>query len=258
MGALSGRLIAGNWKMHGLAASLPEARAVAISLGHEPAATRVALCPPATLLTRMAEALAGSSLLVGGQDCHAEPSGAFTGDLSAEMLADAGAQLVILGHSERRAYHGETDDIVAGKVRGALRAGLEPVICVGESLDDRRGGWTLEVVDRQIRGSAPGELHGKAFTVAYEPVWAIGTGLTPTLAEIEEVHAAIRAVLTKSLGDAGEAAAILYGGSVKPSNAAEILAVAEVGGALVGGALVGGASLTAEDFLAIVRAAPSS
>src|SRR5476649_1515576 len=188
MGALSGRLIAGNWKMHGLAASLPEARAVALGLQREPAATWVALCPPSTLIARMAEALAGSQVLIGGQDCHAEPSGAFTGDVSAEMLADAGAQLVILGHSERRAYHGETDDMVAAKVRGALRAGLEPIICVGESLADRRGGWTLEVVDRQLRGSAPDELQGQAFSVAYEPVWAIGTGLTPTRPEIEEVH----------------------------------------------------------------------
>ena len=250
MGASSGQLIAGNWKMHGLAGALPQALAVASDLEREPAAARVALCPPATLLARMADALAGSAVLVGGQDCHAEPSGAFTGDISAEMLADAGARMVILGHSERRAYHGETDAIVAAKVRGALRAGLEPIICVGESLTDRRGGWTLEVVDRQVRGSATRDLKGQAFTVAYEPVWAIGTGLTPTLAEIEEVHGAIRNVLARTLGEAGEAAPILYGGSVKPSNAVEILALPEVGGALVGGA-----SLDAEDFLKIVRAA---
>ena len=250
MGNSPGRLIAGNWKMNGLGAALDEARAVALDLERAPAAARVALCPPATLVARMADALAGSPVLVGGQDCHAEPSGAFTGDIAAEMLADAGASLVILGHSERRAYHGETDATVAAKVGGALRAGLEPIICVGETLDERRGGATLEVVDRQVRGSAPQGLRGRAFSVAYEPIWAIGTGLTPTIAEIEEVHAAIRKVLARILAEAGEAAPILYGGSVKPSNAAEILAVAEVGGALVGGA-----SLKAQDFLGIVRGA---
>jgi triosephosphate isomerase len=243
-------LIAGNWKMNGLAADLDEVRALAAGLEAQPVAARVALCPPATLLHRMAEAAGGSNILVGGQDCHAKAAGAHTGDISAEMLAEAGARLVILGHSERRADHGESDADVAAKVEAALRAGLEPVICVGETLAEREAGRALEVVAGQVRGSLPETLAGKAFCVAYEPVWAIGSGLTPTLVEIEEVHAAVRAVLIEQLGDSGAVAPILYGGSVKPSNAAEILRVAEVGGALVGGA-----SLKAADFLVIVRAA---
>ena len=250
MTAVSRDLIAGNWKMNGLAASLEEARALADALSRTPAAARVALCPPATLVARMAQAMAGTTVEVGGQNCHAEASGAFTGDVAAEMLADAGAGLVIVGHSERRAAYGETDTDVAAKARAALRGGLEPIICVGEALEERKAGRTLEVVSRQVRGSVPTELEGHAFALAYEPIWAIGTGLTPTLAEIEEVHAAIRAVLAETVGDTGRAAPILYGGSVKPSNAVEILALEQVGGALVGGA-----SLKAEDFLAIVRAA---
>jgi len=165
------------------------------------------------------------------------------------MLADAGATLVILGHSERRTGHRETDEIVARKVQAALTAGLEPIICVGETLDERKAGKALAVVTGQVRGSLPAELAGKAFSVAYEPVWAIGTGLTPTTAEIEEMHRAIRATLTEMFGAASETAPILYGGSVKPSNAQEILHAAEVGGALVGGA-----SLKADDFLGIIRA----
>jgi triosephosphate isomerase (TIM) len=243
-------LIAGNWKMNGLAAALKQATAVAEALEREPAAARVAICPPATLIAAMARELKGSQVLVGGQDCHPEASGAHTGDVSAEMLSDAGARLVILAHSERRADHCETDAIAAAKVCAALRAGLEPIVCVGETLEQRRAGRTLEVVSGQVKGSLPAELKGKAFSLAYEPIWAIGSGLTPTVAEIEEVHRAIRDVMARELGDAGEIAPILYGGSVKPSNAAEILAVPEVGGALVGGA-----SLKAEDFLAIVRAA---
>jgi len=241
-------LIAGNWKMNGVAASLAEARATAAGLGATTA--RVAICPPATLTARAAEALKGTKLLVGGQDCRAEASGAFTGDVSAAMLVDAGASLVILGHSERRAGYGETDAIVAAKTRAALAAGLEPIVCVGETLDERKAGKALAVVTGQVRGSLPAELAGKAFCVAYEPVWAIGTGLTPSLAEIEEVHVAIRATLVEIFGDHGKAPPILYGGSVKPSNAAEILHAAEVGGALVGGA-----SLKAEDFLGIIGAA---
>jgi triosephosphate isomerase len=241
-------LIAGNWKMNGLATSLAEAKAVAAGLGGTGA--RVALCPPATLIAQMRWALSGAAVLIGAQDCHVEASGAFTGDISAEQLADAGASLVILGHSERRAGHGETDALVADKARAALRAGLEPVVCVGETLDQRRAGEALTVVTGQVRGSLPAELSGKAFSVAYEPVWAIGTGLTPTTPEIEEVHRAIRASLVEMFGDAGRAPPILYGGSVKPSNAAEILNADEVGGALVGGA-----SLKASDFLGIVAAA---
>jgi triosephosphate isomerase len=240
-------LIAGNWKMNGVTASLAEARAVGAGLGETRA--RVAICPPATLIELMNEAVAGLAVLVGGQDCRAEASGAFTGDISAEMLADAGAQLVILGHSERRAGYGETDALVADKVRAALRAGLEPIVCVGETLEQRQAGAALSVVTGQVRGSAPAELAGKAWSVAYEPVWAIGTGLTPTTAEIEEMHTAIRATLREIFGPGGAAPPILYGGSVKPANAAEILHAAEVGGALVGGA-----SLKAADFLGIINA----
>ena len=244
----SAPLIAGNWKMNGVAADLEQARAVAAGLSAGGA--RVALCPPATLVERMSRALAGTRVAVGGQDCDARASGAYTGDIAAEMLADAGASLVILGHSERRAGHGETDEIVADKVRAALRAGLEPIVCVGETLDQRKAGQALAVVTGQVKGSLPAELAGKAFSVAYEPVWAIGTGLTPTTPEIEEVHRAVRAALVESFGPAGAGVLILYGGSVKPSNAAEILHAAEVGGALVGGA-----SLKAEDFLGIINAA---
>lgn len=240
-------LIAGNWKMNGVAASLAEAKATAAGLGETKA--RVAICPPSTLVAQAAWALKDSKVLVGGQDCRAESSGAFTGDISAAMLADAGASLVVLGHSERRAGYGETDALVAAKAAAALAAGLEPIVCVGETLDERKAGKALEIVTGQVRGSLPAELAGKAFSVAYEPVWAIGTGLTPSIAEIEEVHVAIRATLVEVFGDHGKAPPILYGGSVKPSNAAEILRAAEVGGALVGGA-----SLKAEDFLGIIRA----
>ncbi len=240
-------LIAGNWKMNGVAASLSEAQAVAAGLGATTA--RVAICPPATLVARAATAVSGTALLLGGQDCRAEISGAFTGDISAEMLADAGASLVILGHSERRAGYGETDSLVAAKVEAALRAGLEPIICVGETLEERKAGKALDIVTRQVRASLPASLGGKAFSVAYEPVWAIGTGLTPTTPEIEEIHIAIRATLVEVFGAHGKIPPILYGGSVKPSNANEILHAAEVGGALVGGA-----SLTAQDFLGIVNA----
>jgi triosephosphate isomerase len=240
-------LIAGNWKMNGLAPALAEARAVAAGLAG--AKGRVALCPPATLVERMAAAVSGAGLLVGGQDCHAEASGAFTGDVSAEMLAEAGATLVILGHSERRAAYGESDETVAAKVRAALRGGLEPIVCVGETLEQRKAGEAIAVVTRQVRGSLPAELAGAAFAVAYEPVWAIGSGLTPSIAEIEEIHGAIRETLKSVFGEHGAKPPILYGGSVKPSNAQEILTAAEVGGALVGGA-----SLKASDFLGIVTA----
>jgi len=243
------KLVAGNWKMNGLGASLAEAETLEKALKEQAAACRVALCPPATLIDRMAQALKGGAVEIGGQDCHAETSGAYTGSVSAEMVRDAGARLVILGHSERRAGFGETDADVAAKVEAALAADLEPIICIGETLQEREAGQAVEVVSRQVAGSLPASLAGKAFAVAYEPVWAIGTGLTPTLEQIEEVHAAVRAAMIAKLGDGGRVAPILYGGSVKPSNAKEILAVAEVGGALVGGA-----SLKAEDFLGIIRA----
>jgi triosephosphate isomerase len=240
-------LIAGNWKMNGLAAALSEAKAVAAGL--DGVTARVAICPSSLLVHRMSQALAGTPVLVGGQDSHWEETGAFTGDISAAMLADAGAKLVILGHSERRAAYGESDATVARKVKAALAAGLEPIVCVGETLDERHAGDALKVVTTQVRGSLPAELAGRGFSVAYEPVWAIGTGLTPTTPQIEEMHEAIRATLVEMFGEAGRAVAILYGGSVKPSNAVEILHASEVGGALVGGA-----SLKAADFLGIIRA----
>ncbi|HRH20478.1 MAG TPA: triose-phosphate isomerase [Brevundimonas sp.] len=244
------KLIAGNWKMNGLAADLVVARELAEALAREPAAARVALCPAATLIAQMNWQLKDSAVEIGGQDCSPETSGAYTGDVSAAMLKDAGAGLVILGHSERRAGHGETDADVAAKVEAALPAGLEPIICVGETLAEREAGRAVEVVAGQVMASLPESLNGKAFAVAYEPVWAIGTGLTPTLEQIEEVHAAVRAAMVARLGEGARTAPILYGGSVKPNNAAEILAVPEVGGALVGGA-----SLNAADFLGIIRAA---
>ncbi|MBW3618046.1 MAG: triose-phosphate isomerase [Proteobacteria bacterium] len=248
------RLIAGNWKMHGTATALSEARAVAAAVarrqadGAEPP-PRVAICPPATLVHRLAEALAGTGVLVGGQDAHAEPQGACTGDVSAEMLRDAGASLVILGHSERRASYRESDPAVAAKVEGALRAELEPIVCVGETLDEREDGQALAVVGRQLATSLPDALNGRAFALAYEPVWAIGTGRTPTSEQIAEVHAAIRTALTGRFGAHGQTIPILYGGSVKAANAREILALPDVDGALVGGA-----SLRATDFLPIVEA----
>ncbi len=243
-------LIVGNWKMYGLGAAVDEARQVAAALAQAPSRARVALCAPATLVERMARAAAGSDLIIGGQDNHPEVAGAFTGDVSAEMLHDAGARMVILAHSERRSCYGESDALAASKVKAALRAGLEPVICVGETLAEREAGRTLEVICGQVTASVPADVIGAAFAVAYEPVWAIGTGLTPTLEQIEEAHVALRTALARSLGEAGRVAPILYGGSMKPSNAAEILKAREVGGALVGGA-----SLKASDFLAIVRAA---
>jgi triosephosphate isomerase len=236
--------------MNGVAASLDQARALAAAMEAHPPAARVALCAPATLVARLADCLAGFPIAVGGQDCRPEASGAFTGDISPEMLIDAGATMVILGHSERRAYHGETDAMVADKVRGALRVRLEPIVCVGESLDQRRAGAAVDVVRAQLGGSLPPDLAGRDFCVAYEPIWAIGTGLIPSMAEIEEIHRAIRADLRDQFGETGAAVPILYGGSVNPGNAAEVLRVPEVGGALVGGA-----SLKATDFAAICRAA---
>jgi triosephosphate isomerase len=242
-------LIAGNWKMNGLAADLDQAQVVAAGVGAASTA-RVVLCPPATLLARMATVLTGTPVLVGGQDCHDQPRGAFTGDVSAEMLADAGASLVIVGHSERRAAYGETNATVAAKALAARRAGLEPIICVGESRAERDAGRAIDVIRAQVAGCVALPLAAGAFAIAYEPIWAIGAGVTPTAAEIAEAHAALRGALIDCAGGRGAAAPILYGGSVNPGNAAEILAIADVGGALVGGA-----SLKAADFLAIVNAA---
>lgn len=244
------KLIAGNWKMNGVAADLVEAEALKVALAQDAASCRVALCPPATLIERMGRALSGGAVELGGQDCHAAASGAYTGSVSAAMLKDAGAALVIVGHSERRAAFGETDADIAAKAEAAVGQGLEPIICVGETLEQREAGEAVAVVTRQVLGSVPPAVSGRAYAVAYEPVWAIGTGLTPTLEQIAEIHAAVRAALVEKLGEAGRTAPILYGGSVKPSNAADILATAEVGGALVGGA-----SLKAADFLGIIRAA---
>jgi triosephosphate isomerase len=236
-------LIAGNWKMNGLGQQLGEIEAVAAIVAAEAPAADILICPPATLIARAVEVAAGR-IAIGGQDCHAEKSGAFTGDISAEMLKDSGASAVILGHSERRQYHGETDDQVAAKTRAAWRAGLMAIVCVGETEAQRDDGEALNIVARQIAASLPGGATAGNTAIAYEPVWAIGTGRTPTLAEIAQMHAHIR----KCLG--GGQIRILYGGSVKPSNAKEILALAEVGGALAGGA-----SLNSQEFRAIFSTA---
>ncbi len=241
------KLAAGNWKMNGLAASLAEAKA----LSAVAASCEVLLCPPATLVAQMVWAAKGSAMLVGGQDCHAAASGAHTGDISATMLADAGASYVILGHSERRADHAETDADVHAKALAARAAGLVSIICIGETLAEREAGATLDVIAAQM-ASVPADMTGDSLVVAYEPVWAIGTGLTPTLAQIAEVHAFLRARLGARIGDAS-GVRLLYGGSVKPSNAAEIFAVPHVDGALVGGA-----SLKAADFGAIIAALSAS
>jgi triosephosphate isomerase len=243
------KFVAGNWKMNGLSLALREATAVSEALKAAPVLSRVALFPPVSLLWRMAQALAGAPVELGGQDCRHEACGAYTGDVSAEMLRDAGASLVILGHSERRTLHQESDAVIAGKVAGALRAGLEPIICVGEPWEERRRGQAHQVVRRQLEGSLPKALAGRPFSIAYEPVWAIGSGETPSAADIEDTHAAICETLNALFGR-GVMAPILYGGSVKPDNAADILQIAGVDGVLVGGA-----SLTADAFLPIIRAA---
>ena len=235
--------------MNGLGADLAQAEALAADLAATPSSARVALCPPATLVWRMAQALKGSAVEIGGQTCSAEPSGAFTGDVSAAMLVDAGARLVIVGHSERRAGHGETDEAVQAKALAAMAAGLEPIVCIGETLAQREAGQAVSVVQTQVAGSIAARMASGAFSVAYEPVWAIGTGLTPTLEQIEEIHLAVAEALKGVVGAAATRTPILYGGSVKPSNAAEILKTPGVGGALVGGA-----SLKAADFLGIIRA----
>ncbi|MBD3764191.1 MAG: triose-phosphate isomerase [Rhodobacterales bacterium] len=239
------RLAAGNWKMNGLRADLAEVEALIAA--HPAPGCEVLICPPATLLAPMA-ALAAGRLALGGQDCHARAAGAHTGDVSAAMLADAGATHVILGHSERRADHGETDAAVAAKVQAAWAAGLTAIVCVGETEGQRDAGATLAVIEAQMAGSIPAGATAANLVVAYEPVWAIGTGRTPTLAEIAEVHDRLRALLAARMGDAA-GVRLLYGGSVKPGNAAEIFAVSNVDGALVGGA-----SLKAADFGAIVAA----
>ncbi|MFZ0774988.1 MAG: triose-phosphate isomerase [Xanthobacteraceae bacterium] len=246
-------LVAGNWKMNGLLASVGELEKIiagARLLAQNLAKVDVMVCPPATLIASFAKAASGTSVALGGQDCHPLPSGAHTGDISAEMLRDAGAQAVIVGHSERRRDHGESDALVRAKALAALRAGLTAMVCVGETREERDAGQTRHVVSRQLDGSLP-ETDPDAATnivVAYEPVWAIGSGQTPTPGDISDIHDFIRARLNVRFGEAGHNVRILYGGSVKPANARQLLTVENVDGALVGGA-----SLDAAEFLAIAN-----
>ena len=241
------KLAAGNWKMNGLTASLSEIDALAAE--HSGAGCDILICPPSTLLAPMA-ARAGDKIALGGQDCHAADAGAHTGDISARMIADAGGRYCILGHSERRADHGETNEAVNAKAAAAQAAGLVAIVCVGETLDQREAGETLALITEQLAHSVPEGSSAQTLVVAYEPVWAIGTGKVPTLDQIGEVHDLMRTELAKRFGaDTAAAIPLLYGGSVKPSNADEIFAVANVDGALVGGA-----SLKAEDFGGIITA----
>jgi len=243
-------LVAGNWKMNGLQSALGELNAMADGYGPElTPKVDLAICPPATLVHACSKAAAGTGITIGGQDCHANESGAHTGDVSAEMMKDAGAGLIIVGHSERRADHGETSDDVWKKATAVHRAGLVAVVCVGETEAERDAGETLSIVSRQLAGSLPQGASATNTIVAYEPVWAIGTGRTPTEDDVAQVHAMIRQNLTERFAGQGSAMRILYGGSVKPGNAAALMAVANVNGALVGGA-----SLKASDFLGIAAA----
>jgi triosephosphate isomerase (TIM) len=237
-------LLAGNWKMNGLAVS--EGELAKIINGAASVKADLMVCPPATLIASFAAAARGSAVAIGGQDCHAEPSGAHTGDIAAEMLKDAGAVAVIVGHSERRTDHHETDAQVRAKVLAARRVGLTAIVCIGERRAERESGQTLGVLGRQLDGSLPDGVTGASLVIAYEPVWAIGTGLTPTPADVAEAHAFIRNRLEARFGAEGGRIRILYGGSVKPANAQELLAIDQVNGALVGGA-----SLKAAEFLGI-------
>jgi triosephosphate isomerase len=240
-------LVAGNWKMNGLMASMAELARI-IQGARELPAVDILVCPPATLVAGFAAAADDSPVRIGAQDCHAEAAGAFTGDLSAEMFKDAGASAVIVGHSERRSYHRETNADVRAKALAAHRAGICAIVCVGETRAERDGGQALAVVGTQLDGSIPDGATGENLVVAYEPVWAIGTGLTPTPDDVAEMHGFVRRRLAARFGAAGSDVRILYGGSVKPSNAGELLPVPDVDGALVGGA-----SLKADEFLAIAR-----
>ncbi len=245
-------LIAGNWKMNGLKAAMTELEAMLAGAAGVATKCDLLVCPPATLLTAFAEKAKGSkTLTIGAQDCHPKASGAHTGDLSAEMLADAGAKAVIVGHSERRADHGESDALVRQKAEAVWRAGLVAIVCIGETREQRDAGKTLDICGAQLKGSLPDGSTSANLVVAYEPVWAIGTGLTPTAEDAEQVHRFIRETLTSRFKAEGADIRILYGGSVKPSNAAELMGVANVNGALVGGA-----SLKAADFLAIAAGCP--
>ncbi len=241
-------LVAGNWKMNGGLAMLKEPRLLAGMLRDVKLKADVMICPPAVILRRVKSVLKGSKIRVGGQDCHWEASGAHTGDISAEMLKEAGCSAVIVGHSERRTQHHEGDDIVRKKAQACHRASLASIICIGETLAERKAGQTLDVVKRQLEGSVPEGATASNTIIAYEPVWAIGTGLTPSTAEVADVHAHIRSELGRMLGAESAQMRILYGGSVKPSNAAELMSQPNVNGALVGGA-----SLRAADFLGIIK-----
>lgn len=243
-------LVAGNWKMNGLKGAVKLVGEIAELYSAElKDAVDLLICPPATLVHLCAGAAAGSRIAVGGQDAHPNVSGAYTGSISPEMLADLGAAYVIIGHSERRAGHGESDGDVHAKAEGAWRAGLTAIVCIGETREEREAGQALDVVRAQLDGSVPDGATGQNTVIAYEPVWAIGTGLTPTVADVAEVHALIRRGLTARFGEAGTGIRILYGGSVKPQNARELMGVPEVNGALVGGA-----SLVASDFIGIAKA----
>lgn len=244
------KLIAGNWKMNGLKSSLGEIEAVKNGLNDRRSNADILLCTPATLISAAVSSASGSDLKIGGQSCHPKASGAHTGDISADMLADAGASYVIVGHSERRGDHAEGDSDVAAQAIAALSSRLTPIICCGESLEQREAGQTNEVILSQLAASIPDEAKGTSFVVAYEPIWAIGTGLTAAPDQIGAVHDAIRAALKDRFGDQAASTPILYGGSMKPANAAEILTVTNVDGGLIGGA-----SLKAADFLAIYDAA---
>ncbi|MEN3285788.1 MAG: triosephosphate isomerase [Bradyrhizobium sp.] len=242
-------LIAGNWKMNGLKASWSEFEAMLSGSSEVSEKADLLVCPPATLLAGFADKVRGAkALAVGAQDCHPEASGAHTGDISAEMLADAGASAIIVGHSERRADHGETDALVHQKAEAVWRAGLIAIVCIGETQSQRDAGQTLDILRGQLDNSLPAASKADNVVVAYEPVWAIGTGLTPTAADVEQIHKFIRELLVQRFKEEGARMRLLYGGSVKPSNAAELMAVANVNGALVGGA-----SLKAADFLAIAK-----
>ncbi len=244
-------LIAGNWKMHGLAAQLQEVETIAASVHARPPAADVLICVPATLLCRAVQKAAGR-IALGGEDCHAETSGPFTGDVSAGMLKDAGATAVIVGHSERRRHHGETDSMVAAKAAAAWRSGLSTIVCIGETEVQRRNGDALVVVGDQVAGSLPPDLaRSGTVAIAYEPLWAIGSGHVPTARQIAEVHRHLRTCLVALAGTAGAGIRILYGGSVTADNVGEVLGVDEVGGVLIGGA-----SLLAVDFDAVLRCVP--
>ena len=242
-------LIAGNWKMNGGRKGIAQLRLLLVKLRNVKLTADVMVCPPALDISTAVETIRSSKIQIGGQDCHTEPYGAHTGDVSAAMLKAYGAKAVIVGHSERRLDYAETDKLIKAKAQAAVQAKLSPIVCVGETFKERKAGKTLRVVGAQLRGSLPNTAKPRQVIVAYEPVWAIGTGLTPTVEEVAQVHAYIRKALVRRYGVDGESVRILYGGSVKPDNAAELLAVNHVNGALVGGA-----SLKASDFMKIIMA----